>query len=552
MTPKYRDNTSVAVHDAARPPESCWVSRVGVECQRLLNCQTTDVKLTPKDQRDYWPRCNLNNVNKAIEVYKAAVYTHKLQALKIGCRETRFLEMIILEQYTPPPNGFKTFVALWLSQAVSVFGTSLAFFCITVWLSQVLYPLPEQKAQLGLALSGVSLAWGLPSVFLAPIAGAWADRHDRRNTMLMAGMVSALASLLLAFLLMSGQLTRDILMLMMALLATAGVFHSASLDTSYAMLVPPEMLPRANGMMQTLWSLSSVLSPPTAAAVLALPGLARRGLIGGAAGAALAMLPNGAALAILITSITFFLAATVLVFLNIPSPRRRDLDGKERASLGQDVLLGVRYLWRRRPFIWLLGTFAIVNFVYPVMNVLQPMLLKFRLEPDWSARGFGFETALAVLGTTSSAGGILGGVFISTWGGLKSKRVYGVIVPVALSMLAVCGFGLSRQLYVSAAFLFALASLMPIANAHSQTIWQIQTPREVQGRVFSVRRLVAQCTMPVGTAFGGWAGGMFEPTHVLMVVAVLGGAFVLMQFVNPVLLRVEDREWIESLAMKNG
>ncbi|HJW89791.1 MAG TPA: hypothetical protein VJ436_04030, partial [Anaerolineales bacterium] len=88
--------------------------------------------------------------------------------------------------YQPPPNGFRTFLIVWITQSVSVFGSALTFFTVNIWLTQSLYPLPEQKAQLAFALSAIGLAFGLPTVFGAPLAGAWADRHDRKRTMIAA------------------------------------------------------------------------------------------------------------------------------------------------------------------------------------------------------------------------------------------------------------------------------------------------------------------------------------------------------------------------------
>ena len=83
-----------------------------------------------------------------------------------------------------PPRGFRTFLIVWATQSVSVIGSALTFFATTIWLTQVLYPQPQQKAELAFALSAVGLAWGLPAVFGAPLAGAWADRHDRKRTMM--------------------------------------------------------------------------------------------------------------------------------------------------------------------------------------------------------------------------------------------------------------------------------------------------------------------------------------------------------------------------------
>ena len=40
------------------------------------------------------------------------------------------------EQYQAPPNGFRTFVIVWMTQSISVFGSALTWFAVTVWLTQ--------------------------------------------------------------------------------------------------------------------------------------------------------------------------------------------------------------------------------------------------------------------------------------------------------------------------------------------------------------------------------------------------------------------------------
>jgi hypothetical protein len=106
---------------------------------------------------------------------------------------------------------------------------------------------------------------------------------------------------------------------------------------------------------------------------------------------------------------------------------------------------------------------------------------------------------------------VLGGVIISTWGGLKKRRVYGVIGGLLLGAVMAAGFGLSTTFYISVGLIFLAESSIPIANAHSQAIWQSQTPHELQGRVFSVRRVIAQFTWPFSTALAGVLGGLFNP-----------------------------------------
>jgi len=298
--------------------------------------------------------------------------------------------------------------------------------------------------------------------------------------------------------------------------------------------------------------LSGILSPAIAATIISIPALAKQGMIPGSIGMAVGQLSNGASLAMMIDAGTFFLASATLIFLYIPSPKRTDWGeaGHPKKSLLADVKEGALYIWHRRPMLWLLGTFTVANFVGAPLEVFLPLLLKFNLAADWGARGFTFETALAFLGSAAGIGGVVGGVFISAWGGLKSKRVYGVVVSMIAAGIAQIVFGLSPLLYLSAAMNFLMPAMIPIMNAHSQTIWQTQTPRELQGRVFAVRRLIAQFTWPLSTALAGWAGGRFNPGAVIAVLGVILVVFCIGQLFNPYLLRVEDKVMLDEIAAR--
>ncbi|MBI5565438.1 MAG: MFS transporter [Chloroflexi bacterium] len=360
-------------------------------------------------------------------------------------------------------------------------------------------------------------------------------------------VANGVLSALLALLVISNNLQLPGLLVLLVLHSIFGVFHNSAFDASYAMIVPEHKLPRANCMMQTIWSLSGIISPSIAAAIVALPTLLRQS---GTAGP-VAALPDGTALAMLIDGATFGFAAVALLFLSIPSPHRSDLhdeQGRARKSLLADVKEGARYIWDRRPMLWLLGTFAVVNLFGAPVGVFLRLMLKFNLAPDWTARGLSFESALALMATMGSVGGLAGGIFISTWGGLKRRRVYGVIVPILINALATFGLGLAAGVYVAAVMAFTTSAMNPLMNSHSQTIWQVQTPRELQGRVFAVRRLIAQFTSPLGVALAGLIGGQFDPG---LVIVVSGGSmlvFSVVQLFNKELLRVEDKEWLDAMA----
>jgi MFS transporter, DHA3 family, macrolide efflux protein len=456
-----------------------------------------------------------------------------------------------MSAYQAPKNGFRTFLIIWSTQSLSVFGSALTLFAMTIWLTQVLYPRPDQQRELAFALSAVGLAGTLPGLIAAPIAGAWADRHDRKRTMMVADVINAVLSVALAALIVTGGLQLWGLVLLILVFGTLQAFHSAAFDTSYAMLVPEHLLSRANGMMQSIWSLSGILSPALAAVIIALPVLARQGHLPGAVGAWLATLRDGSALAIMVDAATFLAAAAVMPFLVVPSPVRADLHAPgagPRKSIWADIWEGALYIWRRRPLLWLLGTFTVANLTSAPLMVMQPMVLKFTLAHDLAARGLAFEPALALLGSIGSIGGLAGGFLISVWGGLKRRRILGVLAGILIEGVGQVLYGFSSLFSLTVAALFIIEAMLPVSNSHSQTIWQTQTPREMQGRVFAVRRVIAQCTFPLGTALAGLVGGLFDPGRVI---AFAGGILVLFcvaQLFNPHLLKVEDKALLDEMA----
>jgi len=408
-----------------------------------------------------------------------------------------------------------------------------------VYLAQVLYPTMEQRAELALAFTALNLGFTIPFVFGGPLAGAWADRHDRKQIMIVTNVAKGLITLLTFVLMLSGSLQLWMLVCIGVLAAAASAFHYAAFDASYAMLVQDRLLPRANGMMQTTWSLSGIIPPALAALIITLPGLLPRdtGIL-----APLAGMGNGTPLVIAIDALTFFLCAIVLLLVHVPSPMRSDVgaSGRIEQSLWGDVREGALYIWHRPPLLWLLTTFVVANLAGAPAGVIVPLLVKFNLEPDWAARGYTFESALALLGVASGVGGVIGGLLVSTWGGLKHKRVYGVLVPMLVAGVLQVVYGLSPFVLISAAAASLGAAMHPILNAHSQSIWQSHTPRELQGRVFSIRRLIAWTILPISTAAGGALAGILDPGYVLASLGLIWAMFCVAQLFNPYLLRIEN------------
>src|SRR5262249_16289438 len=128
----------------------------------------------------------------------------------------------------------------------------------------------------------------------------------------------------------------------------------------------------------------------------------------------------------------------------------------------------------------------------------------------------------------------------------KRNRVYGVLTPMLAAGIFQIVYGFSPLLLLSAAVASLGAAMHPILNAHSQTIWQSHTPRELQGRVFAIRRLIAWTIQPISIAATGALAGIFDPGYVFATLGMIWVLFCATQLFNPYLLRVDEKTPLDA------
>jgi len=422
---------------------------------------------------------------------------------------------------------------LWASQTLSLFGTMVTQFAVNVWLARDLYPLANQKPQLALALTVTGFAATAPLIFGMPLAGAYADRHDRRRVLITANTVLALLSAALVALTLSDRLTLPVAAVLLVFYSLTSSFHSAAFDSSYGRFVRERDLPRASGMMMTSYALAQMLAPPLAATLVALP------LLLGGSDRLPAWLTNGVPFAFAADGLTFVVAALVATLIRFPampvSPARSG------GSLADDVRAGFRWILTRRPFLWLLSMGALANFTFAPLMVLLPLLARDRVLADATARGMSFEAVLAAANTAGGLGGVLAGVLVSVLGlrGWPRSRVM-------LASLIVLGLGevltgLSTTVWGLAAGMFLGELLVAPLNTASFTLWQDLVPPHMLARALATRRFIAQSAFPLGTVVAGWAAAVAEPWAVVTVAGAMLSVGMLVVFTRPGFATLEAR-----------
>jgi DHA3 family macrolide efflux protein-like MFS transporter len=373
------------------------------------------------------------------------------------------------------PMGMRAFAIIWLGQFVSLLGTGMTQFAITIYAWQI-----TGKAT-ALALMGF-FAFG-PTVLLSPVAGAIVDRANRKLVMMLSDLVSALMTGIILLLYLIGELQIWHLYIAGALSGAFQAFQFPAYSASVTMMLPKKEYARASGMLSLAGSASGIVAPILAGVLIALIG------IGGI---------------MTIDLLTFGVAILTLVIVHIPQPQETEAGREGRGNLWQESLFGFRYILARPSLLGLQLVFFTINLIATLsFTLLAPMVL---------ARTGNNELTLGSVQSAMGIGGVAGGLLLSVWGGFK-RRVHGVLGGMALSsLLGSTLIGLGRSLPLWAAGAFFASFFIPIVNGSNQAIWQAKVAPDVQGRVFAVRRLIAQITAPLAMLIAGpMADQLFEP-----------------------------------------
>lgn len=358
------------------------------------------------------------------------------------------------------------FSAVWGGQFVSILASRMSQFALTIWAFQTTGSVT--------ALALVNVAFMAPLLAMSPFAGALVDRHNRKLMMALSDIGSGFATLIVFALFSAGALRVWHLYIAAFISGAFDSFQFPAYSASISLMVSKEQLGRVNGLMSLMEAGPGVLAPLLAGALLPIVGIS--GLLA-------------------FDVVTFILAVGMLalVFVPQPPPTRESAEG--RGNLLQEAAWGFRYIFARPSLLGLQLSFLAANLFSGIgMTVVAPMILS-RTNNDPAAFG-ATQTAAAI-------GGIVGGVVMSAWGGFK-RRSFGVVFGFFLSGLfglALMGVGGSLPIWLVASFLEV--GIIPLTNGSNQAIWQSKVAADMQGRVFSARRLIAWITNPITPLIAG-------------------------------------------------
>lgn len=379
----------------------------------------------------------------------------------------------------------KNFIILWLTQSFSSLGSSMTSFALIIMLYQ------DSGSALTTALLSVSSY--APYVIMSIFSGAISDKWNKKTIMLVCDSFAALCTVITLILLENESLEIWHLYILNALNGLMNSVQAPASDVAVTLLTPEKHYQKTGGLRYFSNSLVSILTPALAAAVMSFAGIE----------------------AVIIFDLITFVAAflSLLFFIRIPKIQQ---DSEKSQSILQLAKSGLIYLKENRGIFWLIIFLSGINLIASINSAALPALTLSKAD----------EATYGIVNSCTGIFTLLGSVIATIYP--KPQSRIKVICNCLLFSMSVENFALAlgnnTVIWCIGTFFGWIA--IPLMSANYDVIFRSNVPKEMQGRVYSVRNTLQFFTIPLGYFSGGFlVDKVFEPFMALTDVTLLKTVF---------------------------
>ena len=361
--------------------------------------------------------------------------------------------------HEPGVLSIKPFRRLWIALSLSSLGDWLSIVALSALALQLA---PGGNLAKSSAVSGVWLATLLPALLFGPLAGALADRLDRRMTMIVGDVIRGLLFLSIP---LFPNLTWIYIAKFLAGVTTQ--FWAPATNASIPNLVPKDKLERANQLSM----LTTYGTAPLAAGLFSVLALVSEGL----SRVTPLFHTSNVKLALFINAASYGFSALTVYFLR-EIPKRHQSGKISQPSIARSIWDGWKFIEQtpvvRGLVVGMIGAFAAAG----VVVGLGVYYITYTLHGG--SAGWGVVFAAIFVGI---ALGLLFGTRM--FGNLSRRRLFGLTIAGAAIPLAL--IGLVPNLVMVTLFVVLLGALSGIAYSTGFTIVGLEVDDDTRGRVFA-------------------------------------------------------------------
>ncbi len=380
--------------------------------------------------------------------------------------------------------SIRPFRALWIALSLSSLGDWLSILALLALAPAVTHGSSLAKTS---SISGVWVVTLLPALLLGPIAGALADRFDRRTTMIVGDVIRGLLFISIPWF---PNLTWIFVAKFLA--GIASQFWNPAAAATIPNLVPKDKLERAN-QLSTLMTYGTA---PLAAILLAVLGWIATGL--GHAGPFFHT--NKVDLALYFNGASYFISAITVYFLR-QIGKREQRRAISVPSTAKAIWEGWRFIKNtpvvRGLVIGMLGAFCAAG----VVIGLAPSYIQYTL--NGGSAGFSLVFAVILIGLAIGMG-----FGTRPFGDFSRRRLFGVMLTASAVPLAL--IALVPNLAVVTISVFLMGVISGTAYPTGFTIVGLEVDDNTRGRVFAFFGSTIQAILLMVIAVAGFIATGFS------------------------------------------
>ncbi|MGD0479135.1 MAG: MFS transporter [Terracidiphilus sp.] len=347
-------------------------------------------------------------------------------------------------------------------QTISLIGTWMTRIA-TAWL---VYRLTHSALLLGT----VSFAGQIPTFLVAPFAGVWIDRWDRRQVLVWTQTLAMVQSFALAGLTFSGHITIHWILFLSVMQGIINAFDMPGRQSFMVQMVEDRAdLSNAIAINSSMVNVARLIGPSLAGMLIAV---------------------TSEAWCFLIDGISYIAVIVSLLMMRVHAPTVL----RKATSTFHEMKEGWSYVSGFLPIRTILMLFAVVSLMGMPFVVLMPVFAATVLHGGPHKLGF----LMGAMGV---------GALISALSLAARRNVRGLIrmIPFAAAVfgLGLIGFGLSRTFWLSMAMVLVAGAGMMQGMAASNTIIQTLVDEDKRGRVMSYYTMAFMGMAPFGSLLAG-------------------------------------------------
>jgi MFS family permease len=365
---------------------------------------------------------------------------------------------------------YRDFRVQWIGACTSSIGTWMQIVAQN-WL---VYSLTKSPFYLGLD----AFLQQLPIILFSLIGGVFADRYDRRRTLLMSQIVQMSTSAALALLMYFQVVEIWQILALSFVTGCAQAFGGPAYQSLIPSLVDKKDLPNAVALNSIQFNVARVLGPMAFAATLA---------VFNAWGYSEPQAMNAC---FLLNSLSFLVVINTLMMLRV-----KHIPPATSGKMQDELKIGLSYVRHHSSLAALVVLAAATTFLGFALLTFLPIFAKqiFHEGADTFSHLMAF----------SGAGSIVGALIVA-WLGKFPKMGWTALLVQAIYGLLIIAFAVSRVLWLSDILLFLTGAALMVVFSTVTSLVQMTAPNEMRGRVMSIYMLAFRGGMPLGSLVSGW------------------------------------------------